>query len=569
MPSRPASLRLLTACLLAGLAAPAQAQDAAVTRAEPAAPSRAAEPPRLSDGDLRGADGDLTQSQRRLDVAIDAEPAGDPATRLRDPGLDLDRPAEDAPFDPDLDLFAGPEEPPAPRRMNLPDERISAASATQGPGARPVSRIGTREGEDAARRPETRLFDPIGPVRSPVLDDVAGLRRLDTSLSTLRRSAPRGAGDPFAAEGVRAGRFVVLPTVEQSVGVSSNLTNTRDGASGAFSQTTLGVRVLSDWSRHAGELNASATYRRNFSGRVEEEPEILADGRLGLDLGPDLAATLRGALSLRRDDGFVTGGSGLAANERDILTYSGAAELARTLGPATGALTLEAVREDREADTLFGADGATPFRGDDSFTTYTAGLRAGYEIGPLLQPFATASVGRRLFDDDRPGTSLSRDSVIPALRAGLGFDAGEKWRGEVALGYAWNLPDEEALRDRGSPTLDASLAWSPRRGTDIGARVATYFEPDASGGTTSTLYQGTLTARHRATARLDLDALGLLALRDDGFTEFERTWGAEAGVTYWLNHRLALIGRYRYDRFDGRFSDYDANTIRVGVRLQR
>lgn len=555
---RRTSLRALTLALLAGVAAWQVAGGTALAQ-------RAAEPARrLSDGgELRGTDGGLDASQRRLEDGLDASPDGRVDAPLREPGLDLDLRDRPAAAAPDFDLFAGPDPadapPPPPRRPRL-DE---APPPTPAPGA---SAARARAPAAPAVRPPL-LFDAIGPVRSPVLDNAAGLRRLDTALAGLRRSAPIGESDPFAPAGIRAGRFVLFPTLEQSVGVSDNLTNSADGVRGAFSQTTLAGRLVSDWSRHAAEVNASATYRRNFEGVVEEEPEILADGRLALDLAPDWQAALRGSLSFRRDDGFATGGPAIAAARRDILTYSAGAELARTLGPATGLLSFDAVREDREERRLFGADATLPGAGDDSFTTYTAGLRAGYELGARFQPFLAASVGRRVFDDDL--SSVSRDSVIPALRAGVGFDAGEKWRGEAAVGYAWNVPDEDALETRGSPTLDAGLAWSPRRGTDVALRASTFFEPDSGNAGVSTLYQTTLGLRHRATARLDLDALGLYAYRDSASGFDEEIWGAEAGVTYWLNRELALVGRYRYDRFEGSASSYDANTVRVGLRLQR
>ncbi|WP_062206197.1 outer membrane beta-barrel protein [Aureimonas sp. AU12] len=483
---------------------------------------------------------------------------------LRAPGeRSADAPSADGIVEvPPVDLLAGPA---ISRRENLPDEPAAADAPQAATRAPRIGAVPTADDPAAGPSEAADLFRSIGPVRSPAFDDVGG-RRLNTGLDALRRSLPSSADDPFAPVGVRVGRFVVTPTIEQSLGVSDNLTNSRDGVRGAFSQTTLSARAVSDWSRHEAEINAAAAYRRNFEGPVREEPQIDLDGRLRLDLSRELTATLRGALAFSRDDGILTGESQIAADQSDVLAYSVSGELARDIGRFNAAMTLEAVREDRE-DGVF--DGGTLSPGD-SFSTYTAGLRGGYDLDAPLSPFVSLSAGRRVFDD-AGALGVSRDSVIPAAKAGLGLNFGEKLRGEVALGYAWNVPDEDAFKTTGSPTLDAALTWSPRRGTDVLLKAATFFEPDASGTDTATLYQGTLGLRHRATARLDLETQLIAALRDREVGERERVYSAEAGFTYWLNRQLALLGRYRYDRFDtlGSIGDYAANTLRFGVRLQR
>ncbi|WP_182085343.1 outer membrane beta-barrel protein [Aureimonas sp. ME7] len=572
---RPVLASVALATGIAGALGPVRAQEDAPT------------PDRTQSGDeirfsdsyrLRTDTSPLEESRRGSEQPLGAEARERSATFERD----LRAPGDEQPAEPqepgarprtateELDLFAGPT---PSRRENLPDTSTPAAPA-QPLNRQAADRRGTQAGErlEGAEEPNTdptsqplNLFRAVGPVRSPTLDTRLG-RGTDAGLDQLRRILPRSPDDPFAPVGLRLGSFVLYPTLEQGVGVSDNLTNTIDGARGAFSETTLGARLLSDWSRNEAEINALATYRRNFSGPLKEEPRIDLDGRLRLDIDRDWTATLRGALRFDRDDTLDTGAATTASRERDILAYSAGATLGRAAGPLHTDLDLSAVREDRD-DGLF--DGLA-LRTDDSYTTWSAGLRAGYDIAPPLRPFVGASVGRRLFDEDTAAL-LDRDSVIPALRAGLGFDWGEKLSGEVALGYAWNLPDEDALETTASPTLDATVNWSPRRGTDVLLRAETFFEPDTTGLATSTLYQGSIGLRHRATARIDWDGRLIAALRDGPVAGDEHLYAAETGLTYWLNRTLALTARYRYDRFDSPLAgqDYDANTVRVGVRLQR
>ncbi|MBB3952171.1 outer membrane beta-barrel protein [Aureimonas jatrophae] len=578
--------RWLAALILAGLGgtpdALAQATTPQQTPPIPPAETSLAEPPRFSSDEftLRGSS--------EADLVDPDAPLAEPLDRRRSaPSVASDRridetapPSDDSDrTTPAFDLFSGPT---APQRQNLPE----AGPDERSPQAQPAGGVATatrarprRPGQTAALSSEDanllpgeersdalllRRFDPVGPVRSPVLDDVAATRRLNGGLDGLRTVLPRRADDPFAPIGLRVGSFILYPALEQTLGGSSNLTNTLDGREGALSQTTLSGRLVSDWSRHAAELNAQLAYRRNFEGPVEEEPELDVGGRVRLDIDHVTTGTLRGALSLRQDDSILTGTPDVARNRSDVLAYSLGADLTRAFGRASGTATLEAVREDREHGILR----ETGFEPGQSFTTLTGALRGSYDMGSAFKPFLLASLGQRLFDDDT-ALGTSRDALIPALRTGFGFDFGEKLSGEVGLGYAWNIPDNDALPTDGSPTVDALLAWSPRRGTDLSLRASTFFEPDAGGIDTATLYQTTLGLRHRASARLDLEGAGQLAWRVRDASGTERIRSGEVGLTWWVNRQLALIARYRHDRFEGVLTDYDADTVRIGLRVQR
>lgn len=580
------SLRPFLALLLltAGPVGPALAQSV-----------RPDEPPRRGESEIRLSDTSDLRAQTPRDSERGAMQPLDPA--LRELSNDLDAGLADPTTPPPrptpenagigaveaLDLFAGP---PEPRRENLPQStRQATPTGPVDAAVRPAraSRNGTavpredgvatdadmvdtddRERSSGAEAP-AELFRAVGPVRSPTQDTRLG-RQGAAGLDDLRRALPRSPDDPFAALGLRVGTFTLTSSLEQSFGTSDNLTNTLDGVRGAFSETTASVRLLSNWTRHEAEINALASYRRNDSGPLRDVPRIDLDGRLRIDIDRDWTATVRGALRFDRDDPLVSGPATADASTRDILTYSAGASLARDVGLLHNELDLSAVREDR-SDGLF--DG-TVRRLDDSFTTWSAGVRSGYDVTPAIRPFVAASLGRRLFDEDAPSL-LSRDSTIPALRGGVGFDWGEKMSGEVAVGYAWNLPDEDALERTASPTIDARINWSPRRGTDVLLSGETFFEPDTTGLSTSTLYQASLGLRHRATARIDLEGRLIAGLRDGPVAGDENLYAAETGLTYWLNRALAVTARYRYDRFDGPLPglDYDANTFRLGIRLQR
>lgn len=512
------------------------------------------------------------------------------ATDLPDGALPPIDPEEEATTPvtrPKFDLFQGPDGLPIPPAniasppaaaatgQNLPRNGAGAGTAD----ARASGRQGTAQGRDRNGRP----VDPLMAARDggmPTADLASRARRVDgtrgetilgrqnLAITPLRGAIPIAEDDPFAPVGIRAGSFVLYSTLNQSLGASTNLSESADGVGGLFSETDIAARLLSDWSEHQFELNALGSYRHNFAGELESEPRVAVDGRLRLDIDRLTTATLRGAFEYRQEDPIDFNAGESASDRPDLSTYSAGAELERQFGRITAGLDTSVVRQTRSTPDNAGDIAIL----DENYTTYTAALRTGYALSPALKPFLEGSLGRRLFDDEEDLVGVERDSTIQSLRTGVEFDLGEKFLGEIAAGYAWNVPDAGSLETTGSPTIDGRLAWSPQRGTDLVLTGQTRFDPDTDDSGTSTVYESTLALRHRLTHRTDLTATLAAAYRDsDRETDQQTSYSAEAGFLYWLNRSLAFTGLVRHEGLEGKTSedDYTADTIKFGLRLQR
>jgi hypothetical protein len=550
-------------------------------------------PPTLRGSDLRPGAGGDTPTDTRLrqlppqapapdtDVPSDYEPFSRGSEDASDRPDDLDAPADEDPLAP---------VPAPPPRFNLfdPAEESNPVLNSAAPPAQANAAENARAGSAAGRgEAETdrdgRPLDPLlaarygglpgadlatasTAVRSARGDSILGRQNL--AITPLRGTIPIAQDDPFAPIGIRAGSFVLYSTFEQAIGASSNLSRSAGGESGLFSETIASARLLSDWSENEAELNALASYRRNFSGELESEPNLSLDGRYRLDIDRLTTATLRGAIAYRQEDPIELDAGDLVSERPDILTYSASANLERQFGRATAGLETSVLRQTKTQ--MARPDGSRDL--DESYTTLTAALRTGYEISPAMQPFLEGGLGYRIFDEDTTPAGLERNSTIPSLRAGLAFDLGEKFLGEIATGYAWNLPEDANLANSGSPTFDGRLAWSPQRGTDVVLTASTSFDPDTDGSGTSTLYESAIALRHRLTHRTDLTSTLSAAYRDSEIdTEVETSYAAEAGFTYWLNRTLAFTGLARHERLDSRQpgEDFTAESVRIGLRLQR
>ncbi|WAJ30543.1 outer membrane beta-barrel protein [Antarcticirhabdus aurantiaca] len=577
--------RRLGACLLAAGIAPA-----ALAQEPPPGPVQQA--PSSLANDLRPADGDfqlprarnaprLTQSNGSLQDEVDPMDALEAeARRTGEADDESEGGAGAAPPTrptPSFDLFAEPERPASAL------DRPSAQAAPVNPepfGAAPAdarAAVGPGDATDLAGALRRGAIGP-GDTATATTARAAAVRpsvRVDDARpdlfggtpprpTSLRNPLPAtDPDDPFAAIGIRAGSFVLYPTLLQTLGASTNLEAEPDGRSGIFSETTLSARLLSDWSRHEAEANASATYRRNFQGELRDDPRVEADARLRFDLGARMGATIRGAFSYRRDDAADADDPGASGERPDAFDGTLAAELERSFGRillrGTGSLS-RSVEESAVAGIP-----------DERYTTATAALRAGYELSPALQPFAEASLGRRLFDSSPVLGGDGPDATISALRTGTTFRLSEKLFGEAAVGYAWSDPDE-GFRATRSPTFDALLTWSPRRGTDVTLTAATRFEPGSDGLSSETVYDAALGVSHRLRARIDLDGRLAGRVTDSSITGGDETLlSFEAGVTYWLSRAAALTTLYRHeDLFSDRArADWRADTIQLGIRLQR
>jgi len=499
-------------------------------------------------------------------------PARPDLRQVADPRLEdefAEREAEDNP-------------PPEPQRsFNLFDRNETnpatpAVGSTSTKRAKPQQSVNATEDRDPLETGGTKrqedLPKPANPPLAAGIADEAlaadsSLRRNQASEAIDRiKRLNRTEDDPFAPVGIRVGRFLFYPELIQTAGATNNIGSDALSEDGFFTETTLSSRLLSDWSRHEAEFNSRFTYRRNFAGETRNDPSGGADGRLRLDLSRTTTATFRGALDYQREDYSDVVDTIALSGKAHVLDGSLAAELSHDFNPVTVSGTLTAARKayfDLPAGSV-----------DEDYTTLTASLRTGYEISPRLKPFVSASLGRRIHDVDVPPSSSEpgRNSWLPAIRGGVSLDMNEKLVGEIALGYAWNMPDDDGVATTGAPTLDASLVWSAQRGTDVTLAARTSFAPELTGQSVTTNYETSLGIAHDLTARTTLTAVGKLGYENSSLPDEDiLLLTGEAGFTTWINRSLAVTGSYNHRRaFAIDPTDrYTADTVQLGLKYQR
>ncbi len=396
--------------------------------------------------------------------------------------------------------------------------------------------------------------------------------RPDNQPATPVELATRHADDnPYAATGIRAGSFILRPSLESGIEWTSNAEEASGGSAAVVSETTLRLNAQSDWSSHSASLDAYGTWRKSLSGAQLDELTAGADAALRLDL--DHEFTLNGTAGYSRAPEAASSPVAITGvAERPIRqTLSASAGVEKGVGKFRLSLTGNATR-DIYGDARLTA-GGTLSQSDRNNTLATATLRAGYEVSPAVTPFVEAEYGRRLYDERLDSAGYARSSNRLGMRGGVDLDFGEKLNGEVSAGWVSEDFDDARLATLSGFTAAANFDWSPVRGTTVALTGSTTVEGTTTAGESgSILYSSQLSVTRELRANLTGTALVGAEWRDySGSSDHDLTLAAETSLTWWLNRNLGITGRARHERLTSTIAgrDYEATSGFLGVKLQR
>jgi len=383
------------------------------------------------------------------------------------------------------------------------------------------------------------------------------------------RSRPED--DPFAPVGIPFGTFVLRPSIEQGLTATNNADNGPGGRSAVLSETTLRLNATSDWVQNSATIDASGNFRESVSGESLHDARGRIDGTLNLDLDHEWRAVAKAGYEIAPESASSPVVIGDVASQPTRQSFDGSLAISKDVGKLRFGLRGSAQRDTYGDADLLG--GGVLSQKDRDETLYTTTLRGGYEISPVLTPFAELEVGRRLYDQRVDDSGYRRSADRLGLRAGTELDLGEKLNGEFSAGWLGEDPDDDRLASVSGATISADLKWSPERGTIIGLTGNTTVEGTTTAGESgSLLYSGQLTGERRIRSDLTANAALGLAWRDyAGSDGHDLIMSAEAGLTWWLNRYVGLTTRARYEKQESNLPgrDYDAASIFAGIKVQR
>jgi hypothetical protein len=376
--------------------------------------------------------------------------------------------------------------------------------------------------------------------------------------------------DPFAALGIRAGSFIIYPSVSTGVGYTTNAAAAAGGKGSGFLAIAPELLIKSDWARHEATLAFRGSFQKFLDGSINDVPtaEVAATGRIDLpdSWTVDLDGTYHYSREAFSDPSFPAG----ADRAPDVNDFNASTTLNGSVGRTQVTIAGD-VERTLYADAHAGA--VVIDQGDRDTTLYGGRFRIGYELTPALTPFVEAEATRRVYDRRLDHNGIARASRGVALRGGVAFASGPVLSGDIAIGARRETFDDPALAGLRSLTVDGSLVWSPTPLVTVTTHLATLVNPStnpASSG--SIVYDASVNVAYAYRQNLTFDlTAGADHEHFEGIGSVHRTYRAGAGLTWKINRSLQLTGTYEHEWLvaSDPAADYTSDSVRVDLKVQR
>ena len=526
------------------------------------------------------------QATAQQGVTLPDYPSGPSAARR---GESLTRPLpDDSETAPDLPSIIPSDDPTEDPKDPDPYDDQQAAD-----GQRPAVRDGdlsypaepraVRDGIVAPREPvpvrdgtdpltiDTRPTEDIAAFESPAAGfDPLLFQIEDIEPVTDRRTRRLFNQEPYDPIGMRIGSFVLFPEAELGGSWYSNVLRSSAPQSDYAFDFRPSARLVSDWKRHALEFRAASTlsFFNEFDSENDKGYQFEARGRLDFTRRTNLQAFVSRDVSQESRSAIDAN----AAGERADLTLDRAGA---TLSHRFNRLSLQlrgSVSDYKYSDIDVG--GVTQSNDDRNYTATEETLRASWEFKPTLTGFVEVGVNQRRYDVAAQSDGIMRDSDGQRYRVGVSFGNTSKiLRGEIALGYGIQAPQDGRLDTIEGVIVDANVAWRMSELTTMSfnARSDVSETTTADSGGVFTRSAG-VEMRHAFRRHL-IGTAGITYTDQDyvGVDIAENEWRGDLGLEYFLSREATLFSRYRHTIFDSSSAgaDYTSDEVHVGLRIRR
>lgn len=381
---------------------------------------------------------------------------------------------------------------------------------------------------------------------------------------TFAPYADRDEESSYAAPGIRVGSFIAYPDMRVGAVYDDNVfrTGTLTKSDRAL-ELAPGLRLESDWSRHAlaAEVSALRSYHETYDSEDDRELAAALRGRLDITDRTTLAGEL--GYDFGQEGRGSADGAGLGEERADVSAHSASVTLGHRFNRLFGRLRGSGLEEDYSGS---GTDG-------EDFVEGGIAVRVGYDLSPELGVFAEAEWGERDYRVDGTGATPSRDFESRTVRAGVIADIAAKLRGELAVGYARHTPADDRLEGIDGAIADGRLIWQPSALTTLTLSAASGIEATSLSDSIGAFSNSaSLELRHEFRRYFAaLAGVGYGVKDYAGTSVSERELAAHLGAEYDLNRYVVLDADYRHVLLDSSEpgADYRDNTLRFGVTVRR
>lgn len=373
--------------------------------------------------------------------------------------------------------------------------------------------------------------------------------------------------------GIRAGGFIIYPSVTAGVGYTDNLflqqNNEQDDT---VFQVAPELLVESQWSRHELNLKGGLLtkgYDENdsdnitdYNGEVEGRLDITRDTFVSADVGYRLYHEDRGSPDL----------PAAASQPTEIASFYANTSLSHRFNRLILRPSVSYNELDYDDVGLIG--GGVINNDDRDRERVEYGMRVSYEASPAFLVFAEGrynEIEYDNFDDALGGGGVAkRDSDGYDALVGTTFDLGSVARGEVAVGYTEQSYDSGLIPDVDGFSYEGGVEWFVTELTTLslgGARTVEETTIVGSSGFLSTAVAAGVDHELRRNILIGAD-VSYANSAYEGINRDDDVYGAGVDATYLINRNFSANLGYEFESRESNAigSDYDANTILLTLR---
>ena len=380
--------------------------------------------------------------------------------------------------------------------------------------------------------------------------------------------------DPYAALGIRAGSFLLFPTLDLSAGYSTNPERAPGNPPSAYGVVTPELRVASDWSSHSLTADIAGAYTQYANGDLVPSLNVpylnaKVDGRV--DLSRDTQLNLEARYLINTDNPGSPNLPGQLAKLPLNFDAGGTIGVAQQFGRLVVSLKGAFDRATYDPSEL--TTGVTVSNDGRDFDQYAGIARIGYEIDPGLRPFIEVETDQRIHDQEFDLNGFDRNSTGASVSVGSALDLFGSLTGEMAMGYVERWYVDPALENVGGVIANGALLWQATGLTS--ARL----------GATSQVYETTVAGASAEFSRdinLEVDhafRYWLIGVLKAGYGNdqyvgsplADNRYFVSAGVVYKFTREVQMSAQVRQDWqiATEATNSYMATSFLLGMHLQR
>ncbi len=388
-----------------------------------------------------------------------------------------------------------------------------------------------------------------------------------------QRLLPIAAADPYAALGIRAGSFLLYPSLDLSAAYTTNAEHGPGSPGTAYFIAAPELKVQSDWNEHslsADIIGSYTAYTADLTPSLDV-PFLNSKVDFRYDLTRDTALNTELRYIVSSDN---PGSPNLQAQLAKLpLNFDVGDTLGITQQLGRLSLSLKGAFDRATYDDSVLTDGTTSSNADRNFDQYAGIGRVSYELDPGLKPYVEVGVDQRVHDEQFDRSGLQRDSTGSYVMVGTAVDRFGTLTGEMGVGYV-----DRVYRDVTLPNIDGIIAsgtviWQPTGLTT------------AKLSATSQIYETVLDGASGEFSRdlnLEVDhafrswLIGILKTgwgNDTyvGLPLLDNRYFVSVGINYKFTRELSISAQIREDwqiATETAFS-YQATSFLFGLHLQR